>query len=151
MAASSEDDDSNRYSLKHLRTAEAVGDIGRGATSVYHTFGYDIAKRGNISFIEEDVIVYTASNFVIFENTLSGTRQYLRGVEDCGVGCVTVHPSKTIFAVGGVGFRPKIFIYTYPNMEIIKTLSGGAVRGFATLAFNSAGTKLASVATSPGK
>ena len=62
---------------------------------------------------------------------------------------MTVHPTRRYFAVGGRGYRPRIFIYTYPEKEVVRILSDGAERGYASLNFNLEGCKLASVSTSP--
>lgn len=82
------------YDVRSLRRPQSMCDVGRECSAVYHIYGNDIVKRGNLLIIEENVVVYAAGNQVIFENIISGTRQCLRGVEDDGIGCIAVHPSK---------------------------------------------------------
>ncbi len=101
------------YDRRALRRPQSVADIGRELSSLYHVFGVDVVKRGNLTLIEPEVVVYAVGNTVIFENIISKSRQYLRGEEDDGVGCVAVHPSKKLFAVGCSGFQPKVLIYSY--------------------------------------
>jgi cilia- and flagella-associated protein 44 len=139
----------DKHALTSYVREETVSDLGRETTSLFHNFGSDITRRDNISLIDDDTIVYPVGNTVVFEELSTGNKRYLLGLDDGGVGCVAVHPSKTMFAVGGKGFQPKIYIYSYPVLKIVRVLSGGAERGYSSLSYNVHGTKLASVATAP--
>ncbi len=44
---------------------------------------------------------------------------------------------------------PKVYIYTYPELDIIKVLTGGAERAYSTMDFSADGSTLATVAASP--
>ena len=44
----------------------------------------------------------------------------LQTVGGNGVGCVAVHPSKTLFAVCEKGNGPNVYIYNYPDLTIFK-------------------------------
>ena len=134
---------------EQLRRPQSVADIGRETAALYHTFGLETQRKKNLHLIEERKAVYVVGNAVIFEDLDSGVKTYLLGLDEGGVGCVGVHPCNKIFAVGGRGFQPKIYIYSYPALQVINILAGGAERGYASLNFNSHGNKLASVASAP--
>ena len=138
-----------KYTPSAFEREEAVHDLGRETSALYHNFGYDLTRKNNLSLIEDNISIYALGNSVVFENFELNTRKYLLGLDDGGVGCVSVHPTRTMFAVGGKGFQPKIYIYSYPDLKIVNVLSGGAERGYSNLSYNAHGTKLASVATSP--
>lgn len=82
------------YQIPNLRGPLSVNDIGRECTSLYHVFGTDTSRRGNLHLIEDDKIVYASANAAVFENIVLGHKDYLLGIDDGGVGCVAVHPSK---------------------------------------------------------
>jgi hypothetical protein len=109
------------YPLTALRKPQHVGEIGRAggeALELHHVFGTDISRRDNIHFIDADTVIYSLGNAVVFENITCAIRDYLLCVDEGGVGCVCVHPSKKLFAVGGRGCMPKIYIYSYPDKEV---------------------------------
>eukprot|EP01041_Mallomonas_annulata_P002802 gene2802-5517_t len=137
------------YEVTKLRRPQCVSELGRECTALHHVFGADLSRKGNLAFINKNVLIYATGNSVVFEDIVLKTKRYLLALDDAGVGCVTVHPSRTMFAVGGKGFQPRIYIYSYPDLSVLKVLSGGAERGFASLAFNARGSQLASVAISP--
>ena len=78
-------------------------------------------------------MIYSLGNSVVFEDFQLNTRKYLLGLDDGGVGCVAVHPSKTMFAVGGKGFQPKIYIYSYPDLKIVNVLEWPGKKGILQL------------------
>eukprot|EP00605_Chrysophyceae_sp_TOSAG23-4_P000185 GSChrysophyteH1.ASY1.ANO1.219.1 assembled CDS len=140
---------SKTYNLAMMKRPQAVADLGRECSSLFHNFGVDFTRKNNLCQIEQNVIIYALGNAVIFENFVEKTKKYLLGLDDGGVGCIVVHPSKKMFAVGGRGHQPNIYIYSYPDLQIKNVLKGGAERGYSCLSYNAHGTKLASVATSP--
>jgi WD40 repeat protein len=137
------------YTAEGFKRGDAVQDLGRETSALYHNFGYDLTKKNNLSMIEVKTAIYALGNNVVFENITTGTRKYLQGLDDGGVGCIAVHPEKKMFAVGSKGHQPKIYIYSYPELKIVNVLSGGAERGYSNLSYNAQGSKLASVATAP--
>jgi len=107
-----------RYGYGTLHKQLAVPDIGIEATTIFHVFGSDATKRENIALIADDVLVYVVSNSVVFENIITRVKTYLVGVDEGGIGCIAVHPSRKLFAVGGVGYQPSIYIYDYPTLQV---------------------------------
>eukprot|EP01035_Chromulina_nebulosa_P017859 gene17859-23472_t len=129
-----------------LRNPIHRNDLGRETLALHNVFGVDSSRRGNLNFIEQDVIVYISGNAVIFENIgYNKDKRFLLSLDDGGIGCVAIHPSKKIFAVGGLGYHPRIFIYEYPSMNIIKVLKDGTEKGYANMSFNRTGLQLASI------
>jgi hypothetical protein len=82
------------YETASVRRPINIADVGREGTAFYHIFGNDITRRGNLHLVEDEIIVYVCGNAVIFENIISKTKDYLLGLDDAGVGCVAVHPSR---------------------------------------------------------
>jgi hypothetical protein len=82
------------YEISKLRKPEGIADLGRDCLALHHVFGMDMSKRGNMYLIENDKLMYTNSNSVVFENIFSGLKEYLMGIDEGGVGCVTMHPSR---------------------------------------------------------
>lgn len=94
MVMSQAKDRSEFYLPETLRPPQSVADLGRECLALHHVFGNDNSKRGNLHIIEDDVVVYATSSSVIFENLVSSSKRYLLGVDEGGVGCVAVHPSR---------------------------------------------------------
>lgn len=82
------------YEVPLLRRPQHVAELGRAFATLQDVVGNDITKRGNMSLIENDVLIYSSNNSVVFENISSKIRKYLLGLDENGVGCVTVHPSR---------------------------------------------------------
>jgi len=140
---------SNEYEIDALRRPQAVADLGREMSALFHNFGADLTRKNNLCMIENGVLMYALGNTVVIEDVVAGTSKTVLGLDEGGVGCVAAHPSKKMFAVGGRGFQPNIYIYSYPELVIINVLKGGAERGYSCLSYNAHGTKLASVASNP--
>jgi hypothetical protein len=85
----------NDYSdVSKLRLPMHVSEIAREAIGLVGIHGSDNNKRGNLHFIEDNVIIYASGNAVIFENILGGSKTYLLGMNEAAVGCVAVHPTR---------------------------------------------------------
>lgn len=106
------------YEIPQLRRPQSVADLGRECSGFYHSFGKDLTRRNNVHMIERDKVMYAVGNTIVFETVSTGVRTYMLGVEDYGIGCLCVHPSSTLFAVGCKGFQPNIYIYSYPELKV---------------------------------
>jgi hypothetical protein len=82
------------YDHHKLRRPIAVQDIGVEGAALYHVFGVDYTKRGNLHVIEDNVVAYVSGNSVIFQNVINHSRNYLIGLDEGGIGCIVVHPSR---------------------------------------------------------
>lgn len=110
--------ESQSYETHTLRKKQSASELPRSNVVLHDVLGLDINRRSNMSFIEADRIVYAAGNCVVFQNILTKQKEYLFGLEENGVGCVAVHPTRNYIAVGACGFNPKIYIYTYPELRV---------------------------------
>ncbi len=81
------------YDIQTLRRQVSAADIGSEAAALYHIFGMDYKKQGNLHHVDSETVAYVGGNCVIFENVYSGQKKYLMGLDERGVGCITVHPS----------------------------------------------------------
>lgn len=84
-----------------------------------------------------------------FTNLKTRAVEYQRSGAGLGIGCVAIHPSRTLYAVGELGPGAVINIFTFPERQLVRVLRRGAAEGYASLCFNAAGDRLASVATAP--
>ena len=139
----------NNYPIASLRKRQHVADVGTEYIGLHYVFGADLTRISNLSFVEDDVIAYISGAVVVFQNIVSGQKEYLLGIDESGIGCITIHPSRTKFAVGGRGYQPNIYIYDYPSKNVIRILKNGTERAYASLSFNETGDKLASVGSFP--
>ena len=80
--------------VSDFRSQQHVADLGRDCTALHHVFGADTSRKGNMSLIELDTIIYATSTAVVFQNVSTAAKEYLMGVSDGGIGCVAVHPTR---------------------------------------------------------
>jgi len=102
--------ESQLYETHTLRKKQSASELPRSNVSLHDILGLDINRRCNLSFIETDRIVYAAGNCVVFQNILTKQKEYLFGLDENGIGCVAVHPTRNYIAVGACGFNPNIYI-----------------------------------------
>ncbi|KAJ3337627.1 Cilia- and flagella-associated protein 44 [Gonapodya sp. JEL0774] len=121
--------------------------------SLHSVLSIDTSRRRNLHFIDDANIVSAVGNVVVLLNLKSGEQRSVRPPRDGAVGAIAVHPRRTFLALAEVCpthiGRPNIYIYSLPDLALIRTLPDGAERGYADLAFNEDGTKLASVGLDP--
>ncbi len=82
------------YEVSSLRKPESFADLGRDCLSLHHIFGFDVSRRENWCLIEPDKVLFASGSSVVIQNIKDGSRDYLLSIDDQGVGCITVHPSK---------------------------------------------------------
>jgi hypothetical protein len=107
------------YDFSSLRSPEGVADIGKDSLVLSSIFGYDSLRKDQLHLLEHGKIIYASGPAVILEDVLKKTRDYLLSIDEQGVGCLAVHPSKKFFAVGGKGFHPSIYVYTFPELKVM--------------------------------
>ena len=88
-----EETEESLYEPQSLRKHVSIADTGRDILSLYHIYGIDNARRGNLYFIDENKIIYASNAAVVIEDLSNGNREYILGIED-GIGCIVVHPSR---------------------------------------------------------
>jgi len=82
------------YEVAKLRKSESIADLGRDSIALHYAYGYDSSRRCNLFFIEDNRIIYATSSSVVLENVVTGTREFVLGIDEGGVGAVAVHPSR---------------------------------------------------------
>jgi hypothetical protein len=83
-----------RYEPARLRRPVSIADLGREGTALYHSFGNDLSRRGNLNLIEDSKLVYCSGNAVVFDDIRTSKKEFLLSVDDGGLGCVAVHPQR---------------------------------------------------------
>lgn len=132
-----------------LRSPQHVNELPQDVAMLHVALGIDLSRHDNLHLIEPHILVYTLGNVVVFFNTLTLARTFVQGIDSRGVGCVGIHPMNNKFAVGGIGYQPRIAVYSYPEMKVEKLQSGGAERGYVSVSFNASGDRLVSLSTAP--
>lgn len=84
------------YDPASLRKPESVADLGRDTLGIYHVFGQDLGRRGNLKLMEDDRIIYATTSAVVLEHLTSGKKDYILAVDENGIGCVEVHPTRFV-------------------------------------------------------
>lgn len=112
-----------------------------------HILSLESFKRNNIAYIEDDVLVTSAGNAVVFIHLADMSQRYLAGLDGGGIGAFAVHPSRKFLAVAEKCRRraPNVYIYQYPSLKLCKVLRNGTEQAYAALAFNDRGDTLGAV------
>jgi len=84
----------DNYISSKLRKPQSIAELPRESSEQFDIYGSDVNKRGNMALIENDVLAYTAGNAIIFMNIWSLSTEFVLGIEDCGVSCIAIHPSR---------------------------------------------------------
>ena len=123
--------------------------ISRETVKLVKSFGFEGSKRNNISYIAPNILIHSCGDIVHFLDLRTNISTFQASVEGNGIGCVAVHPKRTHYAVCEKGVSPNIYIYSYPALEIYKTLVEGTERFFTAASYNSDGDQLATVGAHP--
>ena len=80
---------------------------------------------------------------------MTNERKIFFGQDSGGIGAISVHPSKTFYAVAEKGSSPNIYIYEYPSIKLYRVLRKGTTNYYTSLDFSLSGERLASVGGDP--
>ncbi|KAG5509480.1 hypothetical protein JKF63_06791 [Porcisia hertigi] len=112
--------------------------------------GFDSLHFNAVGYLGDNTLLTSGGKFVLFVHLDSGLVESQDGPLDGAVGAVAVHPSRSSYVVGErCPEHPLLGVYEWPSRAQLNTLEGGAEVGYSTLAFNTEGTRLASVASAP--
>eukprot|EP00792_Barthelona_sp_PAP020_P004297 TRINITY_DN202_c0_g1_i1.p1 TRINITY_DN202_c0_g1~~TRINITY_DN202_c0_g1_i1.p1 ORF type:complete len:1895 (+),score=478.61 TRINITY_DN202_c0_g1_i1:36-5687(+) len=113
-------------------------------------FGIRHDKFGTIHPLNEDgtEVVYFSGNFVVFEDFNNSSQHIISGSGTGGIGAIALSDDKQYLAIGENGNQPVIRVLEISTKKIIKTLKGGADKGFSAIDFGP-NNGLASVASLP--
>ena len=67
---------------------------------------------------DESLVAYLAGNALVLLWLPSLRRKYIFGVDGRGVGTFARHPSGELFAVAEKGNEPRVYVYSYPDLEV---------------------------------
>jgi len=113
------------------------------------SFGFDFKRRGNLTRVRDSVVAYTVGNLLTLRDVKTQRQTYLRSAEGGNIGLVAVDGDGTHIAIGENGAAPRISIYSYPSLELVNTIHGGAAACYSTGKFSPDGQLLASVSGLP--
>jgi cilia- and flagella-associated protein 44 len=107
--------------LAQLTQSLGIGDLGKDLIGLHHISGNDIFRRNNFLVLDRKTIGYASGSSVIIENIETSERKYLLSLDDGGVGCIAIHPTRKYLAVGCRGSQPNIYIYEFPSLKVSYT------------------------------
>lgn len=126
-------------------------DLPLGSVPTTRILSLDSHKRNNVAYIEDDVLVTASGNNVLFLNLSDMSHRYMPGLDGGGIGALAVHPSRKFLAVAEKCRHrsPNVYIYSYPQLALVRVLRLGTDRAYSALSFNEQGDMLASVGGFP--
>jgi hypothetical protein len=89
-------------------------------TALHHAFGFSTDRFDNLKYIEPDVLLYVAGNYLVKLDMRESppTRSYVMGVDGRGIGAFVIHPTLPLVVVGEKGCDPNIYVFEYPSWEV---------------------------------
>ncbi len=114
--------------------------------------GMDTSRINNLKWVDNSTVIYAVGNALCCMNVSEsgvGKRRFLFDLDCRGIGCITIHPSRNHIAMGELGDSPNIYVYTYPELDLIRILKKGTSRGYSCMAFSTNQSYLASVGQGP--
>ncbi|KAJ9448631.1 hypothetical protein DIPPA_70151 [Diplonema papillatum] len=119
---------------------------------ILNCFSADFTRLDNVHLIDDFTVLTATGNLVLTIEIGTQKVGWIQGLDGGGIGALTVHPSKTCFAVAEkIGSQttaaksPNVYIYSFPDKNLLKTLKGGTEKYYTAASFNSNGDKLATV------
>ena len=124
-------------------------ELPRDIIALDASFGFDATLRNNLHYLGDAdggdlALAFCTGNCVHLIQVASGQVSYLFGHNTSGVGALTVHPNKKLFAVGEKGTDPNIIVYEYPSLRPYRILRKGTEAAYSDLDFSATGAQLAS-------
>jgi hypothetical protein len=125
--------------------AGALSIPSHGLAAFRGSLGSNFERYGNLHVLQhgdgkDTVVLYAAGNSARIHNLATGYMRYVQGRDGGGVAAVAVHPSRRVFAVaerrwtGGGG--PRVYVYAYPSLEMLRVLEGGTERAYSDICFS---------------
>ena len=119
---------------------------------LYQSFAFNVQQRYNLHYIDTHTLLYIAGNTAQLHDYQTGKKLVVHGHtydDSGGVASIALHPSRSCFAVAEKGAYPNIYIYSYPQLQVIRILRRGTEVAYSHIEFNGNGDKLASVGSHP--
>ncbi len=128
------------------------GEVGRSCIIPDSILGMDTSRIDNLKYVDNSTVMYVSGNALCFMNVSEsgiGKRKFLFDLDCRGIGCFALHPSRNNIAVGELGDSPSIYVYSYPELDLIQVLKKGTTRGYSCMAFSMNQSHFASIGQGP--
>ncbi|ROL49549.1 Cilia- and flagella-associated protein 43 [Anabarilius grahami] len=103
---------------------------------------------GTFKFVDKKTACYTCGNFIVFLNVETKTRKTLQS-PGSGIGAFTASGHRRCLAFSDLRLNPSIFVYNYPELELMCELKGTTKLGYTALALCDTGPYLVSSSSIP--
>ncbi|XP_056327437.1 cilia- and flagella-associated protein 43 [Danio aesculapii] len=104
--------------------------------------------NSTFKFADKKTACYTCGNFIVFLNVETKARKTLQS-PGSGIGAFTASGHRRCLAFSDLGLNPSIFIYKYPELELMSELKGTTKLGYTALALCDTGPYLVSASPMP--
>jgi cilia- and flagella-associated protein 44 len=127
------------------------GDLDLEFPFLSFSFGFDCKKMYNLVLMDKETLVFASGNLIHFFNVTTSTVTTRRSAGGGGIGCIAKNPNPNYphLTIGENGRKPTIYIYKFPEMELIAMLKRGTKRQFSFLDYTVDGELLASQGGDP--
>ncbi|KAK2896717.1 hypothetical protein Q8A67_011205 [Cirrhinus molitorella] len=105
-------------------------------------------NNGTFRFVDKKTTCYTCGNFIVFLNVETKSRKILQSPGP-GIGAFTASGYRSCFAFSDLKLNPSIFVYNYPELELICELKGTTKLGYTALALCDTGPYLICASSMP--
>ncbi len=141
-------------SIKYCNYAAPLlsGEVDRSCIIPDFILGMDTSKINNLKWIDNSTVIYALGNAICCMNVSEsgvGKRKFLFDLDCRGIGCIAIHSSRNRIAVGELGNSPNMYVYSYPELELIRTLTKGTSRGYSCATFSTNQPYLVTVGQGP--
>lgn len=101
--------------------------------------------------MDNETLVFASGNLIHFFNVTTSTITTRRSAGSGGIGCIAKNPNREYnhLTIGENGKKPTIFIYKFPEMELVAMLKRGTKRQYSIIDYTSDGQLLASQGGDP--
>lgn len=101
--------------------------------------------------MDNDTLVFASGNLIHFFNVPTTVMTMRRSACGDGIGCLAKNPNRAYnhLTIGENGKKPTIFIYKFPEMQLVSMLKKGTKRQFSILDYTTDGELLASQGGDP--
>ncbi|CAM4726849.1 unnamed protein product [Leuciscus chuanchicus] len=104
--------------------------------------------NGTFKFVDKKTVCYTCGNFIVFLNVETKMRKTLQSPAS-GIGAFTASGHRRCLAFSDLRLNPSIFVYNYPELELMCELKGTTKLGYTALALCDTGPYLVSSSSIP--
>ena len=113
---------------------------------------FELQKHNALHYIDKDIALLSAGSSFILLDLSTLEQQCVPCPDHSSVGALGVHPDKATLAVAtkSNSVAPVLVLYSYPDLALIRTLSGGTEHEYTALSFDTrSDNRLAAVGSSP--